>query len=55
MCPICNSKTRIRIQTDTTLCNFPLYCSKCKHEILINASNFKITVIKEPDAKTQSR
>jgi len=52
--PICNSKTRIRIQADTAFRNFPLYCPKCKHEILIDANNFKITVIKEPDAKMQS-
>ena len=28
---------------------------KCKQEMLINAKNFEITLIKEPDAKTQSR
>ncbi len=33
--------------------NYPLYCPKCKRECLIEAKKF-ITVIKEPDAKTQS-
>ncbi|AZP03748.1 cysteine-rich KTR domain-containing protein [Jeotgalibaca ciconiae] len=54
-CPICNSKTRIRILSNTVLTNFPLYCPKCKQETLINISSLQITVIKEPDAKTQSR
>lgn len=55
VCPICNNKTRIKIRKDTILENFPLFCPKCKQEQLINVHNMKITVIKEPDAKTQSR
>lgn len=31
-CPICSSKTRIQLRTDTVLENFPLFCPKCKHE-----------------------
>lgn len=55
LCPICNSKTRAKIYSDTVLINFPLYCPKCKQETLINVNSLQITVIKEPDAKTQSR
>nr|WP_330384797.1 cysteine-rich KTR domain-containing protein [Bariatricus massiliensis] len=55
MCPICKSKTRLRMRSDTELKNFPLYCPKCKQEKLINVSKLKITVIKEPDTKMQSR
>ena len=36
LCPICGSKTRIKIRKDTELINFPLFCPKCKHESLIN-------------------
>lgn len=54
-CPICKSKTRNRIREDTELKNFPLFCPKCKQETLINASQLNISVIKEPDAQTQSR
>jgi len=39
----------------TTLKNYPLYCPKCKQETLIEVINLKMTVIGEPDAKTQSR
>lgn len=55
MCPICKGKTRNKIREDTVLKNYPLYCPKCRNETLITAENLKITVIKEPDAETQSR
>ena len=55
MCPVCGSKTRLRIRYDTVLERFPLYCPKCKQETLISVRHQTISVIKEPDAKTQSR
>ncbi len=55
LCPVCGSKTRNQIREDTILINYPLYCPKCKHENLITVKDFKITVLKEPDAQTQSR
>ena len=55
LCPVCQSKTRTMLRRDTALRNFPLFCPKCKREILVNVQNDNITVIKEPDAKTQSR
>ena len=55
MCPMCGSKTRLRIRYDTVLERFPLYCPKCKQETLINVKQLNISVIKEPDAQTQSR
>ncbi|HFD6749705.1 TPA: cysteine-rich KTR domain-containing protein [Enterococcus faecium] len=55
LCPICDGKTRIKIRNDTTIEKLPLYCPKCKKENLINVKNLKATIIKEPDAKTQSQ
>lgn len=55
LCPVCNNKTRTKIRKDTELINFPLYCPKCRKESLINVRELKITIVKEPDAKTQSR
>lgn len=55
LCPVCGSKTRDKIRTDTVLINYPLYCPKCKQNSLISANNMKITVIKEPDAQAQGR
>ena len=55
LCPVCHNKTRIKIRTDTELKNFPLFCPKCKQESIINVKQMNISVITEPDAKTQSR
>lgn len=55
LCHVCKNKTRLKIRENTELKNFPLYCPKCKQETLINLKQFNITVIKEPDAQTQSR
>ena len=54
-CPVCGNKTRGRIREDTILKNYPLYCSKCKQQTLIEVQDLQVTVIKEPDAQTQSR
>ena len=53
--PVCGNKTRDRIREDTILKNYPLYCPKCKQQTLIEVQNLQVTVIKEPDAQTQSR
>lgn len=50
-CPICSSKTRLRLREDTELKNYPLYCPKCKQETLINAKELHITVIKKADTQ----
>lgn len=55
LCPICRNKTRVKIREDTELKNFPLFCPKCRQEMLVNVKHLKTIVIKEPDAQTQSR
>nr|WP_286672868.1 cysteine-rich KTR domain-containing protein [Anaeromonas gelatinilytica] len=55
MCPVCGNKTRVKMRDDTVLENFPLFCPKCKQETIINVKQLNISVIKEPDDKTQSR
>ncbi len=50
LCPVCRSKTRIKIYKDSELINFPLFCPKCKTETPVNIKNNKIQIIKEPDA-----
>jgi len=49
-CPVCGNKTRNRVREDTVLKNYPLYCPKCKREMLINVKQLNMSVIKEPDA-----
>lgn len=55
LCPVCNSKTRIKLRPDTEFKRFPLFCPKCRRETLINVEKQNVSVITEPDAKTQSR
>jgi transcription elongation factor Elf1 len=50
LCPLCGNKTRNKIREDTILKNYPLYCPKCKQEIMIEVKDLKVTIIKEPDA-----
>ncbi len=54
LCPVCRSKTRVKLRQDTELKNFLLVCPKCKREVLVSVREFMTTRITEPDAKTQS-
>lgn len=54
LCPACGGKTRVKLRQDTQLKNFPLFCPKCKQEVMVSVSKFITIRITEPDAKTQS-
>lgn len=45
-CPICESKTKIKIYEDTVLLNFPLYCTHCKKEFIVGVLKFRMVVNK---------
>lgn len=53
-CPVCENKTRLKIQADTELKNFPLYCPKCRQETLIDVKDLQVTVIKGLEAKCKN-
>lgn len=53
LCTVCGAKTRLCLLQRTVLRDFPLFCPKCKHENIINARNFQIEKVNQPDAKTQ--
>lgn len=53
LCPVCHNKARVKLRDDTVLENFPLFCPKCKQETLICVKQLNISMITEPDAKTQ--
>ena len=55
LCPVCQNKTRLRLREDTILENFPLYCPKCKQETLINVKQMNIFIVKEPDARKNTK
>lgn len=45
-CPICRGKTRTKIFSDTVLIRFPLYCPKCRKEIIIDVVQLKMVLSK---------
>lgn len=45
LCPLCGGKTRLKLLTCTVLRNYPLFCPKCRQEILIHAEEGRISVI----------
>lgn len=53
-CPTCGSKTRTKVNPDTVLKRFPLFCPKCGKEHIVDVQGQNI-ILSEPDAKTQSR
>lgn len=48
-CPLCGGKTHVKLRPDTVLKNYPLFCPKCKQEVIISADHQKIKLTK-PDA-----
>lgn len=50
LCPICKSKTRVKVRDDSELIKFPLFCPKCKQESLVNVKQLNMSIIIEPDA-----
>lgn len=43
-CPICNSKTRVKIKSTTVAKDLPVFCPKCKNTFDLDVEkNFKVT------------
>ena len=45
-CPVCHAKTRVKVNSETVLIKFPLFCPKCKHETLIDVVKLKMVASK---------
>lgn len=45
LCPVCQSKTRLKLLPDTVLQHYPLFYPKCKNEVLINARDLEISIV----------
>ena len=54
ICPSCKAKTRLKLLPDTILKNLPLFCPKCKKEVIINAEHLQVSVVKEERECTQT-
>lgn len=48
--PYLRRKNAARLLQRTVLLDFPLFCPKCRHESIINARNFQIEKVNQPDA-----
>ena len=46
-CPVCGRKTKYRIRADTEAKRFPLWCSICKNESVVDITQGKIKLLKE--------
>ncbi|MGM9629674.1 cysteine-rich KTR domain-containing protein [Butyricicoccus sp.] len=47
LCPLCRGKTRLKLLPQTVLKNFPLFCPKCRREMLISAEQFAVSIVRE--------
>lgn len=45
ICPNCKSKTRLKLLPETVLEYFPLFCPKCKKEVVIDARKQEVCLI----------
>lgn len=45
-CPVCGENTRIRVNTDSVLVFFPLFCHRCKNETRITWADGKTIIYK---------
>ena len=53
-CPTCGNKTRTKVNPDTVLKHFPLFCPKCGKEPIVDVQGQSI-ILSESDATTQNR
>lgn len=50
-CPLCGGKTRAKLLPETVLKHYPLFCPKCRKEVIISAERLKIKIEEtKPDA-----
>ena len=47
LCPICHSKTKTKVNKDTILHHFPLFCPKCKQESRIDVEKMEVRLSDE--------
>lgn len=49
-CPLCGRYTKTKVCFETVVIHFPLYCSHCKKETMVDIMQFKMVLSKKPDA-----
>ena len=43
-CPICEVETRTKVLRETVLVRYPLFCTKCRQEILVDVVKMKMVL-----------
>jgi len=43
-CPICDTQTNTKVLPDTILIRYPLFCEKCRQEILVDVVKMKMVL-----------
>lgn len=43
LCPVCSRKTRVKVNKDTVVYRFPLYCHRCLQTTIVDIKNIKVT------------
>lgn len=43
-CPLCKGKTKVKVNKDTILINFPLFCPWCKRETIVDYELNKLSI-----------
>ena len=44
LCPLCGEKTRVKLLPETVIKNFPLFCPKCRREMIISAEGQTVKI-----------
>lgn len=48
-CPICGTETRTKVLPETVLVRYPLFCAKCRQEILVDVVKMKMVLSDDED------
>ena len=46
ICPKCGKQTRVKVKETTIMKDFPLFCTWCKQEMIINVEKYNIEEVK---------
>ena len=52
-CPICNTQTETKVLPETVLVRYPLFCAKCRQEILVDVVKMKMVLSDSPDEPSE--
>ena len=54
ICPVCGGKTKVHVLENTVLQNFPLFCTRCKNQSVVNVQELQMETVGEPVAAART-